>query len=142
MSIEEPRELFECPCRPTSKTEGCVLAPSNEFVGEDRGRLVAMKPVLIISSRLLAVVVGGYAATVGVVAVVVVLLALIGGMQRSESITLMTMVGLLAYTGVIVWGFSEPRLRLLWSLLVGTAAISHGLAIGLAPLIPADVRGS
>lgn len=91
---------------------------------------------LAVLSRIVAVVLGGYAATVGTVALAAVLLALGCGMQRSEAITLTTMIGFIGYAAIIIWGFAEPRLVRLWAVLGGVAIASNLAAIWLARLLP------
>jgi hypothetical protein len=92
-------------------------------------------------SRILATIVGGYAATVGVVAFTSVLIALLFDMQRSEAVVLMTMIGFLGYTAIIIWGFAERRLIRLWTVLGGVAVGSHLAAIWLAQRLPPVVQG-
>lgn len=92
-------------------------------------------------SRVFATIAGGYAATVGMVAFASVLLTLCFGMQRSEAMTLMTMIGFIGYAIVVVWGFSEKRLARLWVVLVAVAIGSHLAAIGLADWLPPATNG-
>jgi len=100
-----------------------------------------MNRASIIASRIFASVVGGYAATVGVVAFTSILLALLFGMQRSEAVVLMSMIGFVGYAAVIIWGLAEPRLVRLWAVLIGVALGSHFVAIWLAALLPASATG-
>jgi hypothetical protein len=93
-----------------------------------------------IASRVVAAVVGGYAATVGLVALASVLLAL-AGMQRSEAVVLMTIIGFIGYVAILIWGFAEPRLLRLWAVLGGVAVASHLGALWLAERLPAPVSG-
>lgn len=100
-----------------------------------------MSPALHTTSRILATIVGGYAATIGVVTLTSVLLALLFGMQRSEAVVLMTILGFLGYTAVIIWGFAERRLLRVWTVLVGVAMTSHLASIWLAGLLPPHANG-
>lgn len=93
-------------------------------------------------SRVVAVVVGGYAATMGLVALASVLLALGLGWQRSEAIVLATLVGFLVYTAVIIWGFAEARLLRLWAVLGGIALLAHLAAVALAAGLPPAIGGA
>ena len=100
-----------------------------------------MSTTLRMTSRILAVIGGGYAATIGVVALASVLLAMLFGMQRSEAVVLMTMIGFVGYTAIIIWGFAEQQLSRLWTVLGGVAMGSHLAAIWLAGQLPTAVNG-
>jgi hypothetical protein len=93
-------------------------------------------PAYAITSRFIAALFVGYAATVGLIALFSVLLALLFGMARSEALLLMTMIGFLGYAAIIIWGFAEPRLGRIWVILCSVALLSHILAITLARLLP------
>ena len=92
-----------------------------------------MSTTLRMTSRILAVIGGGYAATIGVVALASVLLAMLFGMQRSEAVV--------GYTAIIIWGFAEQQLSRLWTVLGGVAMGSHLAAIWLAGQLPTAVNG-
>lgn len=100
-----------------------------------------MRQSLATASRILATIVGGYAATIGVVSLTSVLLALLFAMPRSEAVVLMTIIGFLGYAAVIIWGFAERRIVLLWTVLVGVAVVSHLAAIWLAGWLPPVANG-
>ncbi|CAN7483152.1 hypothetical protein LJR225_003347 [Phenylobacterium sp. LjRoot225] len=95
-----------------------------------------LSPAVQATSRTIATVVVGYAATVGTVALLSLLLVLLLGMVRSEAIVLMSMIGFLGYVGIVVWGFAEPRLVRVWTVLGGVAVVGNGMAIALTPLLP------
>jgi hypothetical protein len=93
-------------------------------------------PAAAITSRFVAALVAGYAATVGLVALFSVLLMLLFGMTRAEALMLMAMIGILGYAAIILWVFAEPRLGRIWVILAGVAILSHVGAITLARLLP------
>lgn len=104
-------------------------------------RLALNAPALAVTSRVVAVVGLGYAATVGLVTLLSVVLVLLFGMVRSEAIMLLSMIGFLGFAGIIIWGFAESRLVRIWAILSGVAIISHGAALALAPLMPVIAKG-
>lgn len=100
-----------------------------------------MRAAFPLASRVIAVVVGGYAATVGLVALFAVLFTLVLGMARSEALVLASMVGFLGYAAIVIWGFAERRSLRLWVILGGGAVLSHAVAILLARLLPTIAEG-
>lgn len=100
-----------------------------------------MRAAFPLASRVIAVVVGGYAATVGLVALFAVLFALVFGMARSEALVLASMIGFLGYAAIVIWGFAERRSLRLWVILGGGAVLSHTVATLLARLLPPMAGG-
>jgi hypothetical protein len=91
---------------------------------------------LAITSRFVAALLAGYAATVGLAALCSVLLVLLFGMTRAEALMLMAMIGIVGYAAIIIWSFAEPRLTRIWAILLSVAIFSHMGAITLAKLLP------
>ncbi|MBB6229301.1 CBS-domain-containing membrane protein [Polymorphobacter multimanifer] len=87
-------------------------------------------------SRIVATVVGGYAATAGGVALASMMLVLLSCMARSEAVLLTSMIGFIAYAAIIIWGWAEQRMARLWAVLGGAALASHVGAMMLATLLP------
>lgn len=97
---------------------------------------MATLPITLVISRVIAVVIGGYAATIGLVSLASVSIILVSGMARAEAVVLMSIIGFLAYTAIVIWGFAEQRLKRVWTILgVGTVG-SHIAATALAGLLP------
>jgi hypothetical protein len=93
-------------------------------------------PKLALTSRVIAAIVLGYAATVGVVTLFTVLLTVVFGIARNESLALTIMIGFVAYAAVMLWGFAEARVWRVWAVLGSVAILSHVAAIALARTLP------
>lgn len=82
--------------------------------------------------RVLAIVVGAYAASAAMVAAGVATLIL-AGVNKSDAFTTCSILGFLLYTGLALWAAAAPRLvPLVASLLLLTAV---GAAIGFLPTV-------
>jgi hypothetical protein len=88
------------------------------------------------TSRVVAAIGVGYAATVGLVTLATVLLSVLFGMARNETLALTIMIGFVGYAAAILWGFAEPKLTRVWVILGALAIFSHAAAIALARLLP------
>lgn len=83
--------------------------------------------------RIAAALLGGYAFSAGIAVLAAVGLGRV--MPPSEAVVLMSMLGFVLYLAVLLWVFAEPRLGRLWAVLLGGAALSHGLAHWLSPVL-------
>lgn len=82
-------------------------------------------------SRVLAAVGAGYAFAAGAVALLAVALPAVAGMAHSEAVVLAAMLGFIIYLLVLLWAAVEPRLWRVWAGLLGGAALSWVLALGI-----------
>jgi hypothetical protein len=73
-------------------------------------------------ARLLATLLGAYAATSALVAAACAWLPL-AGMTRGDALTLCGMLGFLVYLVLALWAAVERRLALVWSVLGGIVAV-------------------
>lgn len=87
--------------------------------------------------RLIAAIGGGYAVSAGLAALAAVGLPMATSLPRSEAVVLASMLAFVAYLAVLIWGFAERRLALLYGALVVVSAASWGSALGLARLASA-----
>jgi hypothetical protein len=83
--------------------------------------------VAAIVTRIILAVAGGYAVASGLVALLAVGLPPVTGMARSEAVVLASMLGFLIYLGLLLWGFAERRLALLFVTFLILSAGSFGL---------------
>jgi hypothetical protein len=73
----------------------------------------------MVTSRVLAAVVGGYALT----SAATVLFALIWPLPRAEAVAASTLLSFALYASVIVWIFAVRRLRTVWLGLICATAV-------------------
>ena len=85
---------------------------------------------MLVFSRVVGGVFGGYAFSAATVALLSVALAVFG-MARSEAVILASMLGFLIYLGVLIWVFAEPRLQRVWTILVAGAVLAYALTRAL-----------
>ena len=78
--------------------------------------------------RVLGAVVGGYGLSAMLVALLAALLAR-SGLTRSEAVVSASMAGFLIYLALLVWAFSNIKLRTLWAGLTAGAAAAYGLLL-------------
>ncbi len=93
-----------------------------------------MSSVFLITSRVAASLIGGYAFTWGFVVLGVVLL-LLGGMTYHEAETLAYLLAFLVFLTVFCWAFAAARVAHVWGLLVGGGAAMTGTAWLLCNLL-------
>jgi hypothetical protein len=98
----------------------------------DRGR--RRRAGLLLTARILAAVIGGYFLSAALVALSAAGLAGLG-MDRSEAVVLMAMLGFLIYLLVLIWAFAERSLPRMLAVTLGGAALAHALAhwLSMAP---------
>ena len=89
---------------------------------------------LSIAARLLLAVGGSYTVTSGLTASMAVILRAIGVLPRDEAVLLASMLAFLIYLTILIWAFSEPRIRRLCIVLAMMGAVSWG-GSGLVGLI-------
>lgn len=103
---------------------------SDKVVSGPSGHLIDTKRLygwLSLVTRVLMVVVAGYAASAGLSAALSVTLPF-AGLARSESVLLASMSGFLFYLVLLIWGFVERRLWRLGAVLALLSACGFGLA--------------
>jgi len=83
--------------------------------------------------RLVAAIGGGYVGTVALASAGALLLVRLGGMPRSEAVTLAAMLGFILYLVLLLWAISEPRLWRVWAFLLSTIGTGLALQHSLAP---------
>lgn len=88
----------------------------------------------IVTLRVLGAIFGGYAFTAASVALLSVALPMLG-MARSEAVILASMLGFVAYVGLLIWAFAEPRLSRVWAVLAGGALLAYVLMRALKMFI-------
>jgi hypothetical protein len=101
----------------------------------DPTRAEANARAAAVVSRVVGAVFGGYAFSASSVALAMVVLPLAFGLTRSESVILVPMIGFVLYLVVLLWAFSERRLRRVWGVLLSGTALCCGLLLWLSPLL-------
>ncbi|MCH2393942.1 hypothetical protein [Oceanibaculum sp.] len=101
---------------------------------ENRGRRIGAG--LLLAFRLLSIVVGGYFLSAALTALGAAGLVSLG-MDRSEAVVLMSMLGFIIYLLVLIWAFAERRLPRLLAVTLGGTAVGHGLVYWLSMAPPA-----
>ena len=89
---------------------------------------------LLISSRVTAALVGGYAFAWGFTSLVVALNLAIGG-DYDEGLVLAYLLAFVVYLIVLLWAFAAASLTRVWLVLGGGAAAMVGAAWGLTHLL-------
>jgi hypothetical protein len=92
-----------------------------------------MKPSLLITTRTLLAILGGYAFSAATSAALAVALARLAGMDRSEAVLLAAMLAFVVYLVVLLWAFTAPRLGRVAVVLVGGALACQAVIRLLAP---------
>ncbi|HYD07864.1 MAG TPA: hypothetical protein VEC60_19170 [Reyranella sp.] len=80
--------------------------------------------------RMLAVVIGAYAATSALVAAACVLLPL-AGMTKGDALTLCGMLGFIVYLVLALWAAVERRLAVVWGVF-GAVVLAGGSAVAVS----------
>ena len=96
-------------------------------------RAAAMRSIPLIL-RLVAAIGGGYAVAAGLAALAAVGLPAVTALPRSEAVVLASMLAFLVYLALLIWAFSEPRLRRLCLVMAAAGIASWGGAWGLVRL--------
>lgn len=94
-----------------------------------------MRDRLMVASRVLAAVFGGYAFSAAWVALLSMVLAPLTGMARSDAVILASMLGFLIYLGVLIWAFAEVSVASIWAVLAGGAVLVYALMRLLKPAL-------
>ena len=87
----------------------------------------AASPRLALVARIAAAVLGGYGFAWGLVAAVTSL-AVAAGMGFHDAEFLSSLLGVLAFLGVMLWAIASPRLWRVWAVLAVGGAAMAGLA--------------
>lgn len=91
-------------------------------------------PWLVISSRVTAALIGGYAFAWGFTSLVVALNLAIGG-DYDEGLMLAYLLAFIVYLVVLLWAFAARSLTRVWLSLGGGAAVMLGAAWGLTHIL-------
>ncbi|WP_198970990.1 iron transporter [Xylophilus sp. ASV27] len=75
----------------------------------------ALKPVFVLTARLIGAIAGGYAITAALM-LLISRLAHLAGATRSDAVMLSVLLGFVLYGVVLIWAFSVRRLAPLWGL--------------------------
>ena len=119
------------PAQPVRVTPGTAEAPAASGLRNMRDA-AGTRPKLALVSRIAAAVLGGYAFAWGLVAATTSL-AVAAGMGFHDAEFLSSLLGVLAFLGVMLWAIAARRLWRVWAVLaVGGAAMA-----GLASLVQA-----
>lgn len=86
------------------------------------------RPGLLLLSRAVAAILGGYALT----SAATILLAAILPMPRPEAVLASTLLSFAFYTGVIVWVYAEHDIWRVWWGLLGGSVVLGGMGLLLA----------
>ena len=78
--------------------------------------------------RIIGAVIGGYGLSSVLVALMAALLARTG-IARSEAVVSASMAGFLIYLALLVWAFSNVKLRVLWAGLAAGSGAAYGLLV-------------
>lgn len=88
-------------------------------------------PIIV---RLVAAIGGAYAVSAGLAALAARALPVTTAMPPREAVVLASMLALLVYLGLLIWGFAEPSLARLCLILATVGIVSWGGAFGLVRL--------
>lgn len=110
-----------------------MTAMAGTIMRRNRGRHV--RAGLLLVFRLLALIVGGYFLSAATVTLGTARLASLG-IDRSETVVLMAMLGFILYLLVLLWGFAERRLPRLLAVTLGGAGATQGLVCWLSMAAP------
>ena len=105
------------------------------------GKLFRWRRRTAIATRVAAAFGGGYACTAALVGSGALLLTLLGGLPRSEAVTLAAMLGFVLYLLLLIWGFTEPKLWRVCALPLAGVLLGAALNYWLAPVLTARTLG-
>jgi len=101
------------------------------------GKLFLWRRRIAIAARLTAAFGGGYVCTAALVGSGALLLTLLGGLPRSEAVTLSAMLGFVLYLLLLIWSFTEPKLWRVCALPLAGVLLGTALNYWLAPALTA-----
>ena len=113
-----------------------AMAATTTSPNRRHNRARKLRAGLVLAFRLLSIVVGGYFLSAALTALGAAGLVSLG-MDRSEAVVLMSMLGFIIYLLVLIWAFAERSLPRLLAVTLGGTAVGQGLVYWLSMAPPA-----